>query len=66
MNNDPIFNIHFVRVIENYRCLWDHTHEDYGKKDEIDKAWRDVVSIMHDSGEYILIIIKYLKCKRMQ
>lgn len=36
MNNDPIFNIRFVRVIENYRCLWDYTHEDYGKKYEIE------------------------------
>lgn len=48
---DPVFNINFVRAIENRPCIWNYTLSDYSKRNKTEKAWEGVVEEVKDTGK---------------
>ncbi|XP_055586710.1 uncharacterized protein LOC129739324 [Uranotaenia lowii] len=39
MRDDPEFNIAFVRLVENFPCIYDHHHEDYHRAHVQNRVW---------------------------
>lgn len=51
MRDDQDFNIHFVKIIEKERCLYDKTLPEYRSKDEHDRIWQKISTEVNESGE---------------
>lgn len=53
MKDDPDFNIHFVGVIEEHPCIYDHSISDYSNRNVIDNAWEKIAKRVSESGKYL-------------
>lgn len=41
----------FVKLVEQYPCLWNYTWKTYFQIDQKDKAWRKIVEKLNDTGK---------------
>lgn len=53
MKDDPDFNIHFVGVIEEHPCIYDHSISDYSNRNVIDNAWEKIAKRVSKPGKYL-------------
>nr|CAD7266992.1 unnamed protein product [Timema shepardi] len=44
MRDDPEFNIAFVQLVEEHRCLYDFTIDDYANRVKQDEAWQGIAA----------------------
>lgn len=51
MRDDQEFNIRFVQIIKNERCLYDKTIPEYRCKEEHDRIWQKVATEANESGK---------------
>lgn len=52
MKDDPDFNIHFVGVIEEHPCIYDHSISDYSNRNVINNTWEKIAKRVSDPGKY--------------
>lgn len=52
MADNPLFNINFVKAIEQRPCIWNYSLTEYSKRNLTEKAWVDVAKEINDSGKY--------------
>lgn len=64
MRDDQDFNIRFVQIIKNARCLYDKSLPEYRSKEEHDRVWQKVAQEANESGKKKQIILydKYCNC----
>lgn len=68
MRDDHEFNIHFVKLIEKERCLYDKSLPEYRSKDMHEQIWRQIAAEVNDSGKYqnkifYFTIVLFYVCK---
>lgn len=51
MRDDHEFNIHFVKLIEKERSLYDKSLPEYRSKDMHEQIWRQIAAEVNDSGK---------------
>lgn len=49
MKNDPVSNIHFVQVVENYPEVYNYTLDSYSNKLETEKAWAEIGKTLNET-----------------
>lgn len=54
MNDDPDTNVRFVKVIETYPCLYDHSRANYCNRDTQDKAWAEISKQFNATGNILI------------
>jgi len=42
MKDDPEFNIKFVEIVENHKCIYDYNIKEYASRVEQDRAWENI------------------------
>lgn len=52
MRDDQDFNIHFVKIIENERSLYDKTLPEYRSKEEHERIWQKISTEVNESGKF--------------
>lgn len=52
MRDDQDFNIHFVKIIQSERSLYDKSLPEYRSKEEHEKIWQKISGQVNESGEY--------------
>lgn len=52
MRDDQDFNIHFVKIIENERSLYDKSLPEYRSKEEHERIWQKISTEVNESGKF--------------
>lgn len=55
MRDDQDFNIHFVKIIERERSLYDKSLPEYRSKEEHERIWQKISTEVNESGKMINI-----------
>lgn len=61
MRDDQDFNIHFVKIIENERSLYDKSLPEYRSKEEHERIWQKISTEVNESGKFNKIRKKKLE-----
>lgn len=51
MRDDQDFNIHFVKIIERERSLYDKSLPEYRSKEEHERIWQKISTEVNESGK---------------
>lgn len=46
-----IFNVTFVKAVEDYPALYDTTSKEYSNRNEIDKSWKNLAQKFKTTGK---------------
>lgn len=52
MRDDQDFNIHFVKIIEHERSLYDKSMPEYRSKEEHERIWQKISAEVNESGKF--------------
>lgn len=58
--DDHAFNINFVQLVKNEKCLYDKSLPEYRNKDEHDKAWEKIANNVNENGSYCNVRIVFM------
>ncbi|KAF5280223.1 hypothetical protein FQA39_LY05357 [Lamprigera yunnana] len=62
--NDPLFNINFVKAIENRPRIWNYNLSEYRKRNKIENAWKEVAEEVKDTEVLMALYEKNLPFKK--
>ena len=60
MRDDPDFNILFVSLVEEHRCLFDCSSAEYGNRNIQERAWDKIAREVAATGKFTLRSYKIL------